>query len=304
MKRIGVMQITATLNAAGMERVAVNLANLLPSKHHESYLCTTRCDGPLEHDVGESVSRLRLNRKGRFELGALRRLVVFIQANQIDILHAHNDSLFIAVLASLFAPYPSVVWHDHYAEAGVKARPVWLYRWGATRVSTVIAASDLMADWARTRLRVPANRVRYVPNFITTPKKDESESIEIPGVPGARIVCVANLRPQKDHITLIRAMVRVTRQRPTAHLLLVGACRDLVYLEYIRREISENAMEQHVSLLGDRRDVYKILRACSIGVLSSLGEGLPLALLEYGIAGLPTVATRVGQCAEVWMRVA
>jgi len=42
-----------------------------------------------------------------------------------------------------------------------------------------------------------------------------------------------------------------------------------------------------------------VLRGCDVGVLSSVSEGLPLALLEYGMAKLPVVATRVGQCAEV-----
>jgi glycosyltransferase involved in cell wall biosynthesis len=36
-----------------------------------------------------------------------------------------------------------------------------------------------------------------------------------------------------------------------------------------------------------------------VGVLSSESEGLPVALLEYGLVGLPVVCTRVGQCAEV-----
>ena len=40
-------------------------------------------------------------------------------------------------------------------------------------------------------------------------------------------------------------------------------------------------------------------RYCRFLVLSSADEGFPLALLEYGTAGLPTVATAVGQCAEV-----
>jgi glycosyltransferase involved in cell wall biosynthesis len=36
-----------------------------------------------------------------------------------------------------------------------------------------------------------------------------------------------------------------------------------------------------------------------IGVLSSESEGLPVALLEYGMAALPTIATQVGQCSQV-----
>ena len=35
------------------------------------------------------------------------------------------------------------------------------------------------------------------------------------------------------------------------------------------------------------------------GCLPRRSEGFPLALLEYGRAGLPVVATRVGQCREI-----
>ena len=46
-------------------------------------------------------------------------------------------------------------------------------------------------------------------------------------------------------------------------------------------------------------DIYGILKKCDIGVLSSVSEGLPLALLEYGISGLAVVTTNVGQCEMV-----
>src|SRR5690606_41683324 len=42
-----------------------------------------------------------------------------------------------------------------------------------------------------------------------------------------------------------------------------------------------------------------ILSQCEIGVLSSKSEGLPLALLEYGLANLAVVATKVGECENV-----
>jgi glycosyltransferase involved in cell wall biosynthesis len=61
----------------------------------------------------------------------------------------------------------------------------------------------------------------------------------------------------------------------------------------------QQGLEGNVYLLGERQDVHAILNACDIGVLSSVSEGLPLALLEYGMAALAAVATHVGQCAEV-----
>ncbi|NJL94791.1 MAG: glycosyltransferase [Anaerolineae bacterium] len=51
--------------------------------------------------------------------------------------------------------------------------------------------------------------------------------------------------------------------------------------------------------MGQRQDVASLLKASALGVLSSTTEGLPMALLEYGLMGLPVVATRVGQVPEV-----
>jgi glycosyltransferase involved in cell wall biosynthesis len=91
----------------------------------------------------------------------------------------------------------------------------------------------------------------------------------------------------------------VTQAFPDAHLLLVGATGDLEYAQHVRHLIRAENLEGHVSLLGARQDVERILRSCDVGVLSSASEGLPLSLLEYGMAGLAAVATRIGQCPEV-----
>jgi glycosyltransferase involved in cell wall biosynthesis len=146
---------------------------------------------------------------------------------------------------------------------------------------------------------VPASRVWYVPNFLSNGRQP-APFADLPGTPGSRIVCVGNLRPEKDHLTLVRAMAQVARTFPHAHLLIVGADNDAGGCgEQVRREIRRNNLTDRVSLLGQRHDVLSILRGCDIGVLSSVSEGFPVALLEYGAAGLATVATHVGQCAEV-----
>jgi len=139
-----------------------------------------------------------------------------------------------------------------------------------------------------------------VPNLVPDPEAATgTEPISLPGEPGKRLVCVANFRPQKDHPTLLRAMTMVQRQVPGAHLLLIGDSADPAYVASIRQQISELHLDPSVSYMGPRKDVSAILRACDIGVLSSASEGLPLALLEYGNAGLAAVATTAGQCGEV-----
>ncbi len=298
MSRINVMHVMDTLDAGGAERVAVNLVNTLPREQYNTHLCTTRRDGPLADLVREDVGRLRLARRARFDAGAVRRLTAYIKQHRIQILHAHGTSLFVAAAISLLPPYPAIVWHEHYGRYASEDRAAWLYRVAAKRASAVIAVNQALAEWLQRRLRVPAQRVWYVPNFVCE-AKDVRELADLPGKPGQRIVCVANFRPEKDHLTLLRAMALVIQQVPAAHLLLVGAVNNSAYYDFIKKEVTQHKLDQHISLLGQRRDVSAVLRACDIGVLSSTSEGLPMALLEYGMAGLPAVATGVGQCAEV-----
>ncbi|HEX8160364.1 MAG TPA: glycosyltransferase [Pyrinomonadaceae bacterium] len=297
MNRVGVMHVTDTLDAGGTERVAVNLCNLLPRERFRAYLCTTRRDGSLAESVAADVGRLRLGRRWRFDAAALGRLASFVREHDIRILHAHGSALFVSGLAAMLPPRPLLVWHDHFG-LPLETRSALLDRPLARRARGVIAVSEPLADWSRRKLKIPEGRVRYIPNFVCEPRDDYFPP-ELPGEPGKRIVCVANLRPQKDHLTLVKAMARVARREPGAHLLLVGASPDADYRARIEEEIARLDLARRVTLLGERRDVSAILRECDIGVLSSIAEGLPLALVEYAMAGLATVATRVGQCAEV-----
>ena len=299
---IGVMHMSDTLEAGGTERVAVNLVNHLPRDEYELHLCTTRRDGPLEELIASDVGRLRLARQRRFDARAVRRLIEYIRRNQIRILHAHSSSVFIAAAASMFDPHPFIIWHDHYGRYEVQERHAWLYRLAKRRVNAVIAVNESLAQWSRSKLSIPTGRVWYIPNFACEAAREstpQGELPELPGTSGERIVCIANFREQKDHLTLVRAMALVVPRIPNAHLLLVGDPGDGAYLKVVRGLIAQHGLERHISILGQRRDVGAILHACDVGVLSSASEGLPLALIEYGLGGLAAIATRVGQCAEV-----
>jgi glycosyltransferase involved in cell wall biosynthesis len=299
MSKVNVLHIIDSLDVGGEERVAVNLVNFLPRDKFTAHLCTTRYDGPLENFVAGDVRRLRLTRKNRFDFGAFRRLVAYIRQNQIKLLHAHGTSLFIAALASLFSPYPSVVWHAHYGRQSEK-RDVRerLFKLALRRCGAVIAVSHPLMGWIKRSLGMQPEDVWYIPNFVTeTGPLQMTAQLEVGA--GARILCVANLRPEKDQLTMLRAMKLVNRQVPTARLLLVGATNDRNYAKRLVNEIAAQKMTSYVTILGPRNDAKEIMGECDIGVLSSVTEGLPMTLLEYGMAGLPVVATQVGQCAEV-----
>jgi glycosyltransferase involved in cell wall biosynthesis len=296
--RLGVLQLIDSLEAGGSERVAVNLANHLPREHFRIHLGTSRRDGPLAALISSDVGRVALNRRRRWEPAAVARLAGYLRSNHIDIIHAHSSSLFLAAVTSHLPPRPKVVWHDHFGRFLIEHRSPVVYRLMTRQVDGVIAVNSTLLDWARSELGVPRHRSWLLENFVSDSTVDRSH-VEMPGRRGCRIVCVANLRPQKDHVTLLRAMRVVCAEMPSAHLLLVGGCQDEDHRRLLVRQISDQGLSGSVSLLGERTDVPAILRNCDVGVLSSTSEGLPLVLLEYGMAGLAVVSTDVGDCRQV-----
>ncbi len=278
--------------------MAVNLVNGIPRDRFSPHLCTTRRSGPLERLVAAHVGRLRLDRRYRLDILAVRDLVRYIRDNDISIVHAHGSTIFTAGAAAQFARRVSIVWHLHYGTLASEQRNGWPHRLVSRRIRTVIAASEPLADWAQSALRWTSDRVRYVPNFSCLPSTPASPAT-LPGVDGCRVVSVANLVREKDHKTLVRAMQIVTATLPSAHLILVGAGDEHGCARIVREAIHAAGLTNSVSVLGQRMDVEAILRGCDVGVISSFSEGLPLALLEYGQAALPAVTTAVGQCVDV-----
>ncbi len=296
--RVGVMHLTDTLEIGGAERMAVSLANSLPRARFEPHICTTRRTGPLADMIASDVALFSLNRRRTLDVNALRRLVSYIRRNNIQILHAHGSAVFVSAVASMFRPYPTVIWHIHYGRHAAEEHIGWRYRAIRGRVSRSIAVSEPLANWAKKVIGMPAERVAYIPNFSLLPTSNGA-SITLPGKSGSRIVCVANFLPEKDHMNLLRAMEIVVKERPDAHLLLVGGGNNSGCQARVTAHIKHTGLNSNVTLLGQRRDVPEILRAVDIGVLSSEAEGLPLALIEYGEARLAVVVTSVGQCADV-----
>ena len=69
--------------------------------------------------------------------------------------------------------------------------------------------------------------------------------------------------------------------------------------EEMKRSIKENHLEQSVIMLGRRTDVFALIKACDIILLTSATEGTPNILLEAQYSGVPVVATKAGGIPEI-----
>jgi glycosyltransferase involved in cell wall biosynthesis len=110
------------------------------------------------------------------------------------------------------------------------------------------------------------------------------------------IVCIANLKPQKDPLTLVRAFARLAPRRPRARLVYAG---DGVLRPEVEAELARLGIADRFQLLGWRRDVPALMGAADVVALSSIFEGLPRVSVQALVARRPFVGTRVDGTPEV-----
>jgi len=102
---------------------------------------------------------------------------------------------------------------------------------------------------------------------------------------------IGRLVAVKGHIYLLKAFKQIQINHPSAKLVIMGGGK---LEQEMESHIHEHNLELSVILTGNVFDAYQYLPAFDVFVLSSLSEGLPLAVLEAMIAKLPVIATDVG----------
>ncbi|MFY0631056.1 MAG: glycosyltransferase [Flavobacteriaceae bacterium] len=296
MKKLKVIQIIDSLNVGGAEMLAVNIANALAKKGIESHLCTTREEGQLKEKINKDVGYLFLKKARTIDFKAIRKLIRYVKHENIQILHAHSSSYFIAVCVKLLNPKVKIIWHDHFGGSEFltdkSRKPI---QKASFLFSSVIAVNSKLLEWSQKNLKV--KNCHLLNNFAVFSK--ERQETFLNGEEGKRIVHVAGFREQKDHITLLKAFSIFLKQKKDWTLHLIGKAHEGSYSEMVKNYILENNLASNVFIYGMCLDIEHVLKQSTIGVLSSKSEGLPISLLEYGLAKLPILVTNVGECAKV-----
>ncbi len=146
----------------------------------------------------------------------------------------------------------------------------------------------------------PAAKITHVYNGIDTDKfvfdQIARERIrESNSIKGPLILAVGRLTEAKDYPNLLNALVLVLEELPDVKLWIVG---DGHLKENLLTESVTLNVSNHVTFLGVRNDVYKIMSAADVFVLSSAWEGFPLVVAEALACQRPVVATDCGGVRE------
>ncbi|WP_297511909.1 glycosyltransferase [Flavobacterium sp.] len=288
-----VAQIIDSLDIGGAEKMAVNYANALYDTLSFSALVTTRKEGPLKAHLHPNVSYFYMQRSSKLDLRAIMRLRSFCKKHKINYLQAHSSSFFTAFLLKLTLPSIQIIWHDHNGMSefigSQKTRVIWLC---SHFFRGIVVVNFKLKDWAERTLS--CKNVRYLPNFTTLDFSDLG-ALELKGTSGKRIVCLANLRFQKNHFLLLEVAEKMQISHADWTFHLIGKDFEDAYSDQVKAAIKDKQLEHSVFLYGSQQHVAPILKQATIAVLTSQSEGLPVALLEYGLMQLPLVSTAIGE---------
>ena len=167
-------------------------------------------------------------------------------------------------------------------------RRVWLRR-ALLRRCTVVVPSRTLWRIATEAWRLPERRMRLVPNGIDLARFGQARDSKPNGAPPV-IGTVAALRPEKNLGRLLRAFALLP-EGCQARLVIAGDGPERAALEALARELGVAA---RVRFTGHVADPARLYGGFDLFALSSDTEQMPLTVLEAMAAGLPVVATEVG----------
>jgi len=178
------------------------------------------------------------------------------------------------------------------------------YRWWFRQADLVVAVCRRAATELVERVGLPPQRVAVIPNgvdaapFLTQSADLRARVRAKAAVPPGEIVLahVGSLSPEKNHGALIRLVASLRGRGVATRLWLVG---DGPQRPAIEAAIHRAGLDGLVWLAGTTGDVAALLAGADLFVLPSLTEGMPAAIIEAGLAGLPVVAYDVGGIDEV-----
>jgi glycosyltransferase involved in cell wall biosynthesis len=246
---------------------------------------------PLVFDVGNRMIRPST-------AWQVARMVQRIRAERIAIVHAqdlYTDVL--GTLAARVAGVPAIVTRVDLAHDVLGYRRPLLTL--ASRLADRVLVNAMCIRDIAIRDGVEPDRIAVVRNGVDLEEMDAlaRQSPEDPAPEPGGIVCIANMHhPVKGQTELLAAMREVLRERPDAHLVLVG---DGVRRPHLERMARVLGIAGYCHFLGHRRDGPAILARAAVSVSASHAEGISNAILEGMATRRPTVATAVGGSVEL-----
>lgn len=279
------------LYKGGAERVLANIANELYGRGYQIVFVTDYASENeyfLQPEIkrfvfdGQFVEKTLLQKIGQYvrRIFRLRKIVKAYNADVvISFIKEVNQR---AILATTFLQTKNIISvridpkRAYRSVFSVKIAN-FLYRQAGGCVFQTKEAADFYSDKVRKHSRI-----------ILNPISNEFFQVDSEPMRDPTIVTCGRLTEQKNHKLLIDAFNSFHKTHPETRLLIYGEGP-------LRKELAERItglnLQDCAKLMGRCNDVPHTIKYASMFVLSSDYEGLPNALMEAMVLGLPVIST-------------
>jgi glycosyltransferase involved in cell wall biosynthesis len=258
--------------------------------------------------LGEGIPAHVLKMYWTFDLSALGRLASVVRDRSVHLIHTHdNKSHFLGRIVGRRLGIPVISTFHGQTKFGLELNVFkrTLYHWLVRKTDGLVThfiavSSELRGELLRRGIE--PHRISLIPNgidadqFVASASRAPSRQQEGIADDAYVIGVVGRLSGEKGHRHFLQAVAPLCRSRPNLTCLVVG---DGPLRAALESDAARLGIRERVLFAGFRRDIATMYALMDVVVLPSLGEGLPVTLLEAMAMGKPMVATRVGGVPEV-----
>jgi glycosyltransferase involved in cell wall biosynthesis len=236
-------------------------------------------------------------------VGYVWRLARRLRAGRFQLACVNTTASVFAGLAARLARLP-VLWRVHEVLDN-PSRATRAKMWIVEHLSTGIMYDSATGERCFPAPRVPHRLVmrNHVNPKAFGPWRRKPETVASLGIqPGETVIVANGPFPRKGADVFLAAAATVTgrSERPLRFVLLGPETPEHAdFCRRLRAEADRPPLRGRVTFAGLRRDVADILACSDIFVSPSRNEAWPIIILEAMATGLPVVATRVGDCADM-----
>ncbi len=219
----------------------------------------------------------------------VRRLRHLITCERYDVVHVNNTFTYQGptVAAAWLAGIPVIAHVRNPVVNNSFSRAL------ASRIRSIAAVHGGQASALATWL--PSEKIHVCYDGVSRPSADEAVSRllrqQLLGAGTVLVGSAGRLDGQKGYENLVRAARQVAAARPDVRFAIAG---EGPLHGALRKQIAEAGLGGVFYLCGYREDMGNFLNALDLFICSSHYEGLPIALLEAMLLGVPCVSTAVG----------
>ena len=300
------MQVIWSLGLGGAEQMVIALASGLDPGRWRVSVCCLHGEGAFAAPLtARGVPVFAMRKRPKCDPTLMPRLVRLMRRERVAVVQTHLWSAnFWGRLAAARAGVPVVVATEHGIERWRGPLHRWADRRLLRRTDRVVYVSEATRRRQVAQGRVPPWLTEWVSNGVALNGRSAPEPKERArcrqrlgvGADDRIALFVGRLVPEKGLAFLIAAAARLRGRLPHLRVVLVGTGPLEVAL---RTRARQAGVTDIVRFAGLQQDVAPWYGAADCLVLPSLSEALPMTVLEAMAAGLPVVATAVGDVPEL-----